>query len=275
MPEGPEIRRTADRLGRVLQGQALDSVWLAFESLRHHESQLIGCRVAAVDSWGKALLVRFANDRVLYSHNQLYGVWRIMRRERTPQTRRSPRVRLSTATHSAWLFSASDVSLWTVDTLKQHPFLARLGPDPLTHGVTTDQLVSRLGERRFAGRRLGTLLLDQGFLAGIGNYLRSEILFFAALAPGVRPRELSDHHLRWLAKCILDITRRAYRLAGVTNEERWRQPLIEQGWPRRRWRHAVFNREAEPCFFCGTPIARRMVASRRLYYCPGCQPGPI
>ncbi|OHV11960.1 endonuclease VIII [Kushneria phosphatilytica] len=274
MPEGPEIRRTADRLGRVLKGRQIDSVWLAFESLRPFEQSLIGRTVVSVDSWGKALLIRFDDESVLYSHNQLYGVWRIMRRERHPTTRRSPRVRLTTSSHSAWLFSASDVSLWSVGTLDQHPFLSRLGPDPLTHTVTEQDVVDRLEALHFARRRLGSLLLDQGFLAGVGNYLRSEILFFSALAPEWRPCDLSVEQRQGLAAWTLTLIQRAYRLAGVTNDAQWRQPLIDQGWPRCRWRHAVFNREQAPCFACGTPIVRQSVASRRLYRCPSCQPVP-
>ncbi|RAR60283.1 endonuclease-8 [Onishia taeanensis] len=75
MPEGPEIRRVADRLGRQLVDKPLESVWFAFPELKGEGANLEGRRVMAVESWGKALLTHFDDDRVMYSHNQLYGVW--------------------------------------------------------------------------------------------------------------------------------------------------------------------------------------------------------
>ncbi|ART61652.1 endonuclease VIII [Kushneria marisflavi] len=271
MPEGPEIRRIADRLGKVLAGRTIEEVWFAFDHLKPFEARLEGQKVTWVDSWGKALLTGFEDGHVIYSHNQLYGVWRILRRDVEPAGKRSPRLRLSTATHSAWLMSASDISLWHREELDQHPFLAKLGPDLLTHDVTSDNIVARLQDSRFRRRRLGALMLDQHFYAGIGNYLRSEILFFAGLHERYRPMDLDALQCQHLAEKMLEVTARAWRHAGVTNLEVWRAPMIEAGEPRGRWRHAVFNRAALPCHACGTPIERIMVTSRRLYYCPRCQ----
>ncbi|WP_438767308.1 endonuclease VIII [Kushneria sp. TE3] len=271
MPEGPEIRRVADRLGKVLAGHTIEDIWFAFDHLKPFEARLKGQKVTGVDSWGKALLTRFEDDHVIYSHNQLYGVWRIMRRDSEPVGKRSPRLRLSTATHSAWLMSASDISLWRYEELDQHPFLSKLGPDLLTHNVCIDDIIDRLQSPRFMRRRLGALLLDQHFYAGIGNYLRSEILFFAGLHERYRPMDLDVSQRQRLAEQILEVTARAWRHAGVTNLECWRAPMIEAGEPRGRWRHAVFNRAALPCHACGTPIERIMVSSRRLYLCPRCQ----
>lgn len=272
MPEGPEIRRAADRLHGQLAGRQLESVWFAFPELVAEAGSLVGRKIVAVDSWGKALLIRFEHGRVLYSHNQLYGVWKLHDEEREPDTKRSLRVRLTAEGRSASLYSASDVSLWEVDRLGEHPFLSRLGPDLLTHGVTQVQLVTRLLESSFHRRGLGGLLLDQAFLAGIGNYLRSEILFFAGLSYTARPRELTGEALNRLAHAILRVTRQAYEQAGVTNRSEWAILARRQGESPRLCRFAVFERDGLPCHACGSVIERVVVASRRLYRCPGCQP---
>ncbi|OLO05468.1 MULTISPECIES: endonuclease VIII [Salinicola] len=272
MPEGPEIRRVADRVGRVLINAPLTQVWFAFPEIEAAAGRLSRSHVTQVDCWGKALLITFADGHVLYSHNQLYGVWRLHRRDQPPSTGRQLRARLTTADHAASLYSASDISLWTTETLAQQPFLARLGPDLLTHDVASEDIVARLTERRFASRGLGSLLLDQGFYAGIGNYLRSEILFFAGLGPRQRPKDLSGAQRKRLAHCILATIDQAYREAGVTNRPAWRQRLQQAGKRRSEWRFAVFNREHQPCHVCGSIILRESVASRRLYRCPSCQP---
>ncbi|SFT65560.1 endonuclease VIII [Halomonas saccharevitans] len=274
MPEGPEIRRAADRVHRQIAGRRLDDAWFAFPELAGQAASLIGREVDAVDSWGKALLTRFNDGRVLYSHNQLYGVWKLHDAEREPDTGRSLRVRLVAEGRAASLYSASDVSLWDAERLDEHPFLSRLGPDVLTHGVTVEQAMTRLLEPRFRRRGLGGLLLDQGLFAGIGNYLRSEILFFAGLHHRVKPQALEEERLARLAQCILSVTRQAYDEAGVTNREEWASADRARGASRRRWRFAVFEREGLACHACGAAIERTSVSSRRIYFCPSCQPEP-
>lgn len=274
MPEGPEIRRAADRLHEQLAGRRLEHVWFAFPELAREADSLVGRRVSAVDSWGKALLTRFDDGRVLYSHNQLYGVWKLHDAEREPDTERSLRVRLVSEGRAASLYSASDVSLWQEERLGEHPFLARLGPDLLTHGVTVEQGMARLVEPRFRRRGLGGLLLDQALFAGIGNYLRSEILFFGGLHHRARPGDLDEAALERLARSVLEVTRQAYEQAGVTNRPEWAAADRARGATRRRWRFAVFERDGLDCHACGRIIERASVASRRLYVCPGCQPPP-
>ena len=106
MPEGPEIRRAADRIGRVLVGRTLSEVYFGLERLKPFEGMLRGATVETLTTHGKAMLTHFTNGLTLYSHNQLYGRWYVCRRGRTPATTRTLRVGLHTAAASALLFSA-------------------------------------------------------------------------------------------------------------------------------------------------------------------------
>ncbi|MAX31738.1 MAG: endonuclease VIII [Halomonadaceae bacterium] len=271
MPEGPEIRRVADRLCHQLVDKPLQSTWFAFPELAGQGADLEGRRVLAVESWGKALLTYFDNGRVMYSHNQLDGVWKLHRSSQEPSTRRSLRVRFQAGGHAASLYSASDVSLWKSDQIGQHPFLSRLGPDLLSHGVSAGDIEERLAAPKFRRRALGGLLLDQGFYAGIGNYLRSEMLFFAGLAPQRRPVDLDVSQRARLATVMRDVIHQAYRQAGVTNRPAWVEREKRAGATREGWRFAVFGRDGLACHACGNEVSRCMVTSRRLYYCPNCQ----
>ena len=187
MPEGPEIRREADRLARVLVDRPCEEVWFAFAHLQTWGSILTGCRVRGVEPRGKALLTRFDGGVNVYSHNQLYGRWYVVPRGREPTTNRQLRFAMHTATHSALLYSASEIEVLRDDELAGHAFLQKLGPDVLRAEVTPGDVTARLRSRRFAGRSLGALLLDQSFVCGLGNYLRSEILFVARLDAAQRP----------------------------------------------------------------------------------------
>jgi len=272
MPEGPEIRRAADRLARVLEHQTLEAVYFGQPRLKRFEAALAGNKVTALETRGKALLTRLSNGLTLYSHNQLYGRWYVRPRGELPQTGRSLRVALHTPSHSALLYSASDIAVLDDAGLAAHPFLLRAGPDILDPRLGWRDVAARLDGSRFRNRRLAALYLDQHFLAGVGNYLRSEILHDARLSPHRRPAELGRGERGRLARSTLAISQRAYATGGVTNPPGRVRGLKARGAARRDHRFAVFDRDGLPCYRCGDAIRRITAGSRRLYFCPTCQP---
>lgn len=274
MPEGPEIRRAADRLAKVVQGRVIERVEFGLPRLQEFEGMLSGVKVNELETRGKALLTHFDNDLTLYSHNQLYGRWYVVKRDRPPKTNRSLRVALHTETHSALLYSASDIEVLTADELTTHKFLARIGPDILSKDLTPKRVVQQLEDAKFSGRKLAHLYLDQSFLAGVGNYLRSEILFEARVNPNLRPKDLSPALRSALGEATIEISKRAYKTAGITNDLERVAQLKEQGVKRSQFRHHVFVRQARPCYQCGTKVTKIELSGRRLYYCARCQDVP-
>ena len=115
MPEGPEIRRAADKLEAAIKGEPLTNVWFAFPQLQPYQTQLIGQRVTHIATRGKALLTHFSGGLTLYSHNQLYGVWRVVDAGEQPASNRVLRVRLQTARKAILLYSASDIEMLTAE----------------------------------------------------------------------------------------------------------------------------------------------------------------
>lgn len=272
MPEGPEIRRAADRLAAAVAGQTVVRAQFAFPALKRFERELPGSRILSITPRGKALLTAFDNGWTLYTHNQLYGVWKVAEPDQRPDTARSLRVALETERAAILLYSASDIELWRSDEIEAHPFLQGLGPDVLDMALDEAAVAARLQSPSFRGRALGGLLLDQGFLAGMGNYLRAEVLFDAGLHPSQRPRDLDAAQTAHLAKALLAIPRHSYATRGIEPTPGMRADYLahegEEGF-----RFRVFKREGQPCERCGTPIARITSQSRPLYLCPRCQPG--
>ncbi len=271
MPEGPEIRLAADRVARVLLGQVIDEASLRFPAIARFERKIQGRTVTAVDTRGKAMLTRFDNNLTLYSHNQLYGRWYTSRRPRMPKTGRALRVALHTATHSALLYSATDIEVLTDKQLSRHPFLTRLGPDILDPDLKREDIVELLSARPFRNRALGHLYLDQSFLAGNGNYLRSEILWAAGVHPSSKADELDSAALRKTARATLSISRRSYRTRGVTVSPKLAKALKATGMSYQRYRFNVFGRENLPCHRCESRIERHIMGGRNIYVCPACQ----
>ncbi len=271
MPEGPEIRLAADKVARVLVDQPIVEVSLRLPALKRFEKRLEGRRVTGIDTRGKAMLTRFDNGLTLYSHNQLYGRWFTTRRPKMPNTGRQLRVALHTPTHSALLYSASDIEILSARGVARHPFLNRVGPDILDPDLTADEILERLRSKSFCNLALGSLYLDQAFLAGNGNYLRSEILWAARLSPSAKPAQLDETELRRLAKQTLSISRRSYRTRGVTALPKQAKERKALGMSYGQYRFQVYGREGLDCYECGAPIERQTMGSRNLFLCLLCQ----
>lgn len=275
MPEGPEIRLAADRIANALVGRESTRVNFAFERLRKFETRLTGQRVIDVKTRGKAMLTCFENDWVIYSHNQLYGRWYVSPRGQQPQTARQLRLVIENADYSAMLYSASEIEVMPLGELDQHPFLRKLGPDVLSDKPDADTIVGRLQSAEFRNRQLAGLLLDQGFLAGLGNYLRAEILTVAGLHPACKPADCNSRQLMKLAKTIIGLTRRSYRTGGIINPPALVKRLRAQGkTDREDYRFNSYNRAGQPCYFCGCEITCSNAGGRKMYFCPRCQATP-
>lgn len=271
MPEGPEMYRVARRIAATLEDTPLDEVWFAFETLTPWSSRLEGQALAAVETLGKALLLKFADGTTIYTHNQLYGRWMFSAADRRPDTGRQLRLALSTPRRSALLYSASEIDVLAPGELDQHPFIRRAGLDLLSCQADPAEVEAWISRPEFARRRLGHLLLDQSFLAGVGNYLRSEILFRAGLDCARRPLDLSAAERAGLAAAACEMMWRSVETGGITNDPERVGQLKAAGWRRRDYRHFVFGREGQACFECNGEIARQTVSGRRLYACTVCQ----
>jgi len=262
MPEGPEIRRAADNLEQAVAGRPLTHVWFAYETLKPFEDMLAGKTIERIETRGKGMLTHFSNGLTLYTHNQLYGVWRIVKAGDLPKSNRILRVRLETDDNAILLYSASDIEILEQSQLDQQPFLKRVGPDVLDSSLTVERVKARILSPKFRRRQLGTLLLDQSFIAGLGNYLRAEILWEAQVGPLHHAGALADDGLDRLAQAILDIPRISYQTRGKVDDSKHHGTLF---------RFHVYHRAGEPCERCLNMIEKTTLSSRPFYWCPHCQ----
>lgn len=262
MPEGPEVRRAAERLGAYVTGRPLVELalpdWIDVETDALRESG-----IGAVRTHGKLMWLEFGTGHALTIHLQLYGRWRFGRTE--PAMSRSRRAAFVGPKGGGWLYSATDVHLLPPGVPPETP----LGVDPLHSESTPSDLVTRfLAAPR---RQLGAQLLDQHVAAGIGNYLRCDALFLAGVAPERRPTDLSDARLHALAEALLSLSRRSLATNGVTVAPEIFDADRAAKVPRRFARHLVYGREGQPCRTCRRPITRETIAARPFYICRHCQ----
>lgn len=272
MPEGPEIRLAADKIAKIIEHKVIQDIEVGLPRLSSAVPQLKGHTVIEVETRGKAMLIHFDNDLSVYSHNQLYGVWRTCKRGQLPNTKRSLRLALHTSTHSALLYSASDIAVYARAELVNHPFLKKIGPDILHKDLNWETVAAQLRDKRFCNRKLSILYLDQSFIAGIGNYLRSEILFAAGIHPDAKPKDLDQQQLETLAKQTVVISTRAYATKGHTLPDKLRTQLKKTKGNYESVRFMAFNRQGLACRECVSPIVKDIRNGRRIYWCEVCQP---
>jgi len=271
MPEGPEIWRTTDSLNKALQDKTITDLYFAFDELKKYETKLKGEKVDKIEARGKAILTFFDNELVMYSHNQLYGKWMISPNGAQPDTNRSLRVAIHNEDQSAFLYSASQIEILQKEEISNHSYIEKLGPDVLHPDTTYDDIIAQYQSEDFQNRKLTTLLLDQGFVSGIGNYLRSEIMFYAKADPHHKLKEYSEQQKEALAEATIKLSRRSYETGGITNDPSIVEALKREKAKRSQYRHFVYKRTGNRCHKCGTVIEEEKTGGRKIYYCPNCQ----
>jgi formamidopyrimidine-DNA glycosylase len=144
--------------------------------------------------------------------------------------------------------------VWLLTPEAAEAELEHLGPEAL--GLGAERLGEILGEEP---RRLHSLLRDQRIIAGIGRAWANEILHTAQLSPFAPAQGLSPEQVQTLAAAIDSELERGLELRerGAKDAKVYR----------------VHNKLGEPCYVCGTPIARVDFEEHTIYYCPECQTG--
>ena len=143
------------------------------------------------------------------------------------------------------------------------------GPEPLQRGFTAKRFAERLSRR---SAKLKTLLLDQSFIAGVGNIYADEALWRARLHPLRSADSLDERDVRRLHRAVRQVLREGIGNRGASFSDY----VGADGEPgANAERLAVYRRTEQPCYRCGRPIRRIVVGQRSTHFCPHCQPGPV
>ena len=298
MPEGPEVQRSADLLHDALSGRTIRTfeartrvakAWLA-----EHEGAFVGKHVERVWAHGKHLVGQVEDGLFFHSHYLMWGRWRVVApdAEEVLTRDRRERARIVTDDAAALLYSAPTFTVGQGDPYAEIPALPRLGPDVLEEPFDAAAFLDRLALE--PERTVGAALLDQGVAAGIGNYLRAEILYACRMDPWRIVGELDGEERACLAAEVPRLCRMAYEHGGRTVEEAVQARMAADRELRysphaHAWntRHAVFRRTNLPCLTCGDYVRQKHQLTREwvdddtgetvekkriVYFCPTCQP---
>lgn len=277
MPELPEVEVIRRDLERDVVGRKIKKVEVpGMRSIRRHPNKkhfiglLEGRKVKSLQRRGKYLLLHFDGGQALVVHLGMSG--QLLRAKQS-------REKVSKHTHVILTFTQGGQlrfrdprtfgELFVVEPegLAGVEELSELGVDPLETPLSWEDFGRMLLERR---SRLKPLLMDQRFLAGLGNIYTDEVLFGAGLAHERRSDTLSTQEVRRLYRALVETIQEAVKHRGSTlDDDGYVDPSGEPGDYQQH--HKVYGREGEPCRRCRRPIARRKTGGRYAYYCEACQ----
>ncbi len=271
MPELPEVETIARflRLGgreqpalltrRILGANLLWERTLVEPLPSEFSSRLAGQVIMDIGRRGKFLYFQLTRDWLLYHLRMSGDLW--VRPSGAPIATHDRLVleldgNLQLAFNDARKFGR----VWLVDEVDR--VVGDLGPEPLDESLSVADLFARLHITR---RQLKPLLLDQTFIAGLGNIYVDEALNLAKLNPLTPANLLTEQQASRLLESIRTVLRNGIMRNGASIDWVYRGGDFQNYF-------RVYQRTGQPCPECGTPIARITVGQRGTHFCPHCQP---
>lgn len=269
MPELPEVETIARKLRPDLVGRTIlsaDLRWartLAIPSARKFREQIQGQQIMEVGRRAKYLSLKLT-DFYFYVHLRMSGDLYIKEEDAAPGKHDRLRLLLSASEDGGLsLLVFNDTRKFGRVWLTADPeqVLGKLGPEPFSDEFTPQWLYENLRARR---RQLKPLLLDQSFLAGMGNIYTDEALHLAKLHPLALSDSIKRNQAAALHAAIREVLSEGIRRNGASFDWVYRGGEFQNYF-------RVYNQEGQPCATCGTPIEKLVVGQRGTHICPHCQ----
>lgn len=267
MPELPEVETITNNLRPQITNKYIRRClvnWdrsIAFPLAEQFQQQIVGQQILMLSRRGKFIQIQLSNDTLLI-HLRMSGDLLVY-----PSSYQATK-------HDQVLFYLNDRCVMVFhDTRKfgklwltNNPslILSKLGPEPFSDHLTPANFYSLLQQKK---RQLKPLLLDQTFIAGLGNIYTDEALFGAGLSPKKNSSELDSEQAKSLLFSIRNVLSTGIKNNGATIDWVYRGGKFQNHF-------RVYQRTGLPCLECGTPIKKISLGQRSTHFCPRCQ-GPI
>ncbi len=275
MPELPEVETVVKGLRPIVEDKKITDIEIRVEDLIGYpednidkfKEELIGSSICAVDRRGKYIVFELDIDKKMIIHLRMTGKLLVSEVEKYRDK------------HTHVIFSLDDGQeirfnnvrkfgrIYLIDP--EHPEqaggFAELGPEPLSEDLTAEKF-----KKLFENRRgiIKSLLMNQKFIAGIGNIYADEILFLSGIRPDRTADTLSDMEKEKIYFNMRDILTKGILYGGTTFSD-YVNAFGQEGSFQVELR--VYQKEGEECYKCGTPIEKTKIGGRSTYYCPKCQ----
>jgi formamidopyrimidine-DNA glycosylase len=274
MPELPEVETIARKLAPVLTGQIIARVEVLWERTvdRPHFdafcAALTGARVLTVDRRGKYIQMALSTGQTLLVHLRMSGKFAVYHDGPGDDTHARLRMQLTDGTWVVYIDPRKFGRFYLVDDPRE--ITGALGPEPLSADFTLEWLAAKVAQRR---GEIKPLLLNQQFIAGLGNIYVSEALWQAGIHPQRVAGTLTAPEAQRLHAAIVAVLRAGVENGGTSLEDR--QYVYPDGGTGQHQEYlGVYDRAGEQCPRCGYTVERIVQGQRSTYFCPVCQTRP-
>ena len=269
MPELPEVETTVRALRQPLNGRSVTGMWndwpkhLVTPPLTEFRKRILNKQFHSVERRGKYLVFNMTEPETMLIHLKMSGHLAVVPGDEAPDKHVHTIFKLDNGSELRF----RDIRKFGRIHLLHDPqsVLGQLGPEPLLDEFTAERFHTMLQKRK---RILKPLLLDQTFLAGVGNIYADEALHYAAIRPNRISNTLSENESAALHAGI----QKALNL-GISREgasiDNYRKPDGSRGEMQNVL--VAYSRTGEPCYRCGGIIERIVLGSRSTHFCPHCQ----
>lgn len=262
MPEGHSVQRTANDFNKRFKGRVIrvDSPQGRFAA----EAKLIdGHVLLRAKAIGKQLFLTFDNGLTCRVHLGIYGKWRFIE-DIEKQMYGQVRARFYTEDFLADLRGPTICEVIDKKAVKE--LENRLGPDPTNSDPKGLQKLRFIERVQNSSSPIGILLMNQEVISGIGNVYRAEILFRAQISPHALGKSLSKDQIA----AIWDDSVKLMKVGVATGFMTTREDRLKKR-TKKADRNYVYKREGQKCLRCEGLVSIELMATRKLYWCSGCQ----
>ncbi|MBI4730982.1 MAG: bifunctional DNA-formamidopyrimidine glycosylase/DNA-(apurinic or apyrimidinic site) lyase [Chloroflexi bacterium] len=268
MPELPEVETLTRTLRPALLGRTIlsaDLRWLrtlAAPSPAKFKKGIAGQPIVELSRRAKFFILQFPASSLII-HLRMSGD--LLAALGGYEPAKHDRLILTLSGDAAFVFTDPRKfgRVWLVDD--PSTLFADLGPEPLTDAFTPAWLFAALQARR---RQLKPLLLDQKFIAGLGNIYTDEALHLAKLHPLTLSDAVTETQAAALCQAIRDILQEGIRRNGASIDWVYRGGEFQNHF-------RVYGRTGQPCPVCGAAVERIVSGQRGTHFCPTCQQNPV
>ncbi|MDT8860876.1 bifunctional DNA-formamidopyrimidine glycosylase/DNA-(apurinic or apyrimidinic site) lyase [Alkalihalobacillus sp. MEB130] len=268
MPELPEMETYKRLLSERVIGKNITAVEVTREKtvnvpVDQFIKEVQGCSITAIERRAKFLVFKLNSGKRLLVHLMLGGVMYVASED--DDIDRTKQVTLSFGGTRLFFIGLRLGYLHLLTDGQLEETFEDLGPEPTDPSFTVNRFLSLMEKKRGA---LKTTLVNQKFLAGIGNLYSDEICFHAKLLPKRQSNDLSEQEKTTLYNSIQTVLARGIQLGGYMDVPVYKGDQLTGSYNHHCF---VYDLEGQPCQRCGQPIIKDEISSRKTFYCNGCQ----
>ena len=280
IPELPEVQTIVDDLEEKVVGLTIVNVWSDYKkavrpSFSFFKKGVVEKKVVGTDRKGKHLVVNLGGGYSIVIHLKMIG--HLLFKKKGEENKNFEE-KINQYVHHIIYFSDGDslamsdmrkfawVSLVKTSEMKNMKEIAQLGIDALSNELTFKKFEELL-EKRKKGK-VGIVILDQKWIAGVGNIYRSEILFEAGIASERLIKSLKPGERKKLYQALRKVLKKSVKMRGTSTVD-YRDTAGRKGSFQNFLR--VYGKEGKRCIRCGGQIERLKLSQRSVFWCKQCQ----